>query len=82
MADEKELYDALAMLDRLEELREDLEELALNGRALDDPDVDEDLRAEAETLGVRAVADVEARMAELNAQVDLLEGPDETEGQE
>ncbi len=70
------------MLDRLEELREDLEELALNGRALDDPDVDEDLRAEAETLGVRTVADVEARMAELHAQVDLLEGPDETEGRE
>jgi hypothetical protein len=82
MADEKELYDALAMLDRLEELREDLEELALNGRALDDPDVDEDLRVEAATLGVRTVADVEARMAELNAQVDLLEGPDETEGRE
>ncbi len=82
MADEKELYDALAMLDRLEELREDLEELALNGRTLDDPDVDEDLRAEAETLSVRTVADVEARMAELNAQVDLLEGPDETEGRE
>ncbi len=67
------------MLDRLEELREDLEELALNGRTLDDPDVDEDLRAEAETLSVRTVADVEARMAELNAQVDLLEGPDEAD---
>ena len=29
--DDKELYDLLAMLDRLEEIREDLEELGLAG---------------------------------------------------
>lgn len=73
--DEKELYDLLAMLDRLEELREDLEELERQGLTPDDEAVDEDLRAEMATLGVRSVADVEARIAELNAQIDLMEGP-------
>lgn len=76
MADEKELYDLLSMLDRLEELREDLEELERRGRGLDDAGTDEELREEAAVLGVRTVADVERRIAELNAQVDLHDAPD------
>ena len=70
--DDKELYDLLSMLDRLEELREDLEELALNGQGL--AGADDDLRQEMEVLGIRDLADVERRIAELNAQVDRFEG--------
>ena len=80
MADDKDLYDLLSMLDRLEELREDLEELALSGRSIDDEDVDEDLREEVRVLGVRTIEDVERRIDELNAQVDLIDRRDEEEG--
>ena len=75
MADDKELYDLLSMLDRLEEVREDLEELEREGRSLDDQGVDEELRDEAGVLGVRTSADVERRIAELDAQVELRSDP-------
>ena len=70
--DDKELYDLLSMLDRLEDLREDLEELALNGRGV--ADADDDLRQEIDLLGIRDLDDVDRRIAELNAQVDRYEG--------
>ena len=70
--DDKELYDLLSMLDRLEDLREDLEELALNGRGV--ADADDDLRQEIDLLGIRDLGDVDRRIAELNAQVDRLGG--------
>ena len=70
--DDKELYDLLSMLDRLEDLREDLEELALNGRGV--ADADDDLRQEIDLLGIRDLDDVDRRIAELNAQVDRLGG--------
>lgn len=75
MPDDKELYDLLSMLDRLEELREDLEALELGGRGLGDDGVAAELREEAAVLGLRTVADVERRIAELNAQVDLRDDP-------
>ena len=70
--DDKELYDLLSMLDRLEDLREDLEELALNGRGI--ADAADDLRQEIDLLDIRDLDDVERRIAELNAQVDRLGG--------
>ncbi|HET8627959.1 MAG TPA: hypothetical protein VFL91_11095 [Thermomicrobiales bacterium] len=72
--DDAELYDILAELDRLEDLREDLEELALNGRTLAELPPDDEVRREAEALGLNTVEAVEARMAELNAQLDRPEG--------
>ena len=79
MADDKELYDLLSMLDRLEEVREDLEELELSGLAIDDAGVSEELREELAALGVRTIGDVERRMAELNAQIDLWEEAEDDE---
>ena len=76
--DDKELYDLLSMLDRLEDLREDLEELALSGRGA--ADADDDLRQEMELLGIRDIDDVDRRIAELNAQVDRLGGREGTDG--
>ena len=76
--DDKELYDLLSMLDRLEDLREDLEELALNGRGV--ADADDDLRQEIDLLGIRNLDDVDRRIAELNAQVDRLGGREGAEG--
>ena len=76
--DDKELYDLLSMLDRLEDLREDLEELALNGRGV--ADADDDLRQEIDLLGIRDLNDVDRRIAELNAQVDRLGGREGAEG--
>ena len=73
MADDKELYDLLSMLDRLEEVREDLEELDLRGLAIDDEGVDEELREELAALGVDSLAGVERRIAELNAQIELTD---------
>ncbi len=78
-----ELYSLMRQLDRLEELREDLQELALRGGAsLDDEDEDEDeaidieeldvaaLTAELSDLGLTTLDDVERRIAELNARLD------------
>ncbi len=76
--DDKELYDLLSMLDRLEDLREDLEELALNGRGV--ADADDDLRQEIDLLGIRDLDDVDRRIAELNAQVDHLGGREGADG--
>ena len=76
--DDKELYDLLSMLDRLEDLREDLEELALNGRGV--ADADDDLRQEIDLLGIRDLDDVDRRIAELNAQVDRLGGREGADG--
>ena len=76
--DDKELYDLLSMLDRLEDLREDLEELALNGRGV--ADADDDLRQEIDLLGIHDLDDVDRRIAELNAQVDRLGGREGAEG--
>ena len=76
--DDKGLYDVLSMLDRLEDLREDLEEVGLNGRCV--ADADDDLRQEIDLLGIRDLDDVDRRIAELNAQVDRLGGREGAEG--
>ena len=73
--DDKELYDLLAMLDRLEEIREDLEELGLAGDLGEGDAIDDELREELAVLGLRSIEDVERRIAELNAQIDLREDP-------
>ena len=73
--DDKELYDLLAMLDRLEEIREDLEEVGLVGDVGEGDAIDDELREELAVLGLRSIDDVERRIAELNAQIDLREDP-------
>ena len=80
MTTEAELYALMRQLDRLEELREDLIELALRGGAGGDDEDDEveeiepidvgALQAELDTLGLRSLDDVERRIAELNARLD------------
>jgi len=50
-ANDRSVHDLLMELDRLEEIREDLEE-----------------------LGLRTLADVEARIVELNRRIDELSG--------
>jgi len=76
-----ELYALMRQLDRLEELREDLQELALRGgESIDDEGEDEDidieeldvaaLTAELSDLGLTTLDDVERRIAELNARLD------------
>jgi uncharacterized small protein (DUF1192 family) len=75
------LYDLLTELDRLEDLREDLQELALRGGVGDDEELDEEGRAldqeailaEMTALGVRTLGEVEERIAALNARLDHLE---------
>ena len=75
------LYDLLRQLDRLEELREDLQEFALRGGAAleEDEEADADpldeaaLLAEMQTLGVKTLGEVEERIAELNERIDQLE---------
>ena len=81
MSTDAEIYALLRQLDRLEELREDLIEIALRGGTSGE-DVDDDAEADIEdldeqailqemaALGVRSLEDVERRMAELNAQLD------------
>ena len=75
MADEQTAYDLMNQLDRLEELREDLLEVTLRGGAAgDDDEIDEALlRREMAELGVASLEEIEARMADLNAQLDALE---------
>ncbi len=76
-----ELYALMRQLDRLEELREDLQELALRGgESIDDEDEDDDLEieeldvaaltAELSDLGLTTLDDVERQIAELNARLD------------
>jgi hypothetical protein len=84
MSTDAEIYALLRQLDRLEELREDLIEIALRGGTSGD-DVEDDVEADIEdideqailqemaALGVRSLEDVERRMAELNAQLDERE---------
>ncbi|MGN6672428.1 MAG: hypothetical protein ACTHMA_03950 [Thermomicrobiales bacterium] len=75
MPDDKELYDLLSMLDRLEEIREDLLEIA-GGEFVADEAEAEELREEMQSLGVSTLADIEHRIAEFNAQLDLREHDD------
>lgn len=76
MADDPTIYNLMNQLDRLEELREDLLEVALRGGVADDEgEIDEALLArEMAALGVASLEEVERRMAELNARLDALEG--------
>ncbi|MGN6756178.1 MAG: hypothetical protein ACTHMJ_07285 [Thermomicrobiales bacterium] len=75
MPDDKELYDLLSMLDRLEEIREDLLEIAGGERVADEAEAEE-LREEMQSLGVSTLADVEHSIAEFNVQLDLREHDD------
>lgn len=74
MATEAELYALMRQLDRLEELREDLLEIALRGGVSGDEiedDIDEQaVLAEMAALGVKSLDEVERRMTALNAQLD------------
>jgi DNA polymerase III delta prime subunit len=84
MSTDADIYALLRQLDRLEELREDLIEIALRGGTSGE-DVEADVEADIEdldeqailqemtALGVRSLEDVERRMAELNAQLDERE---------
>ena len=74
MPEPNPLYEILTLLDRLEDLREDLLELTLRGGAGDEEELDEELIAEEmRALKVRTLGDVEERIAELNAQIDRLD---------
>ncbi len=85
MPEPKPLYELLTQLDRLEDLREDLQELALRGGVGDDEELEEEgkvldeelILAEMTALGVRTLGEVEERIAVLNEQMDRLE---ESEG--
>jgi uncharacterized small protein (DUF1192 family) len=72
------IYEILTELDRLEDLREDLQEFALRGGATIDEDEDDVLDeaamlAEMQAVGVRTLGDLEERIAALNEQLDQLE---------
>jgi adenylosuccinate lyase len=75
------LYDLLTQLDRLEDLREDLQELALRGGVGDEEELEEEgkeldqeaILAEMTALGVKTLGEVEERIAQLNARLDHLE---------
>ena len=72
------IYEILTELDRLEDLREDLQEFALRGGATLDEDEDDALDeaamlAEMQAVGVRTLGDLEERIAALNEQLDQLE---------
>ncbi len=76
-AAEAELYALMRRLDQLEELREDLLEVALRGGTATD-EVEDDLdeaviQQTMAALEVRSLADVDRRIAELNARVDEYE---------
>jgi hypothetical protein len=81
MPEPNPLYDLLTQLDRLEDLREDLQELALRGGVGDVEELDEEgkvldeelILAEMTALGVRTLGEVEERIAALNEQIDHLE---------
>ncbi len=73
------LYALIRRLDRLEELREDLQEIALRGGTQGDEEDDiEPLDQQAITnemaaLGIRTFDDLERQIADLNAQLDARE---------
>ena len=73
------IYDLMNELDLLEELREDLLEVALRGGIVDDDEeIDEALLAqEMAALGVTSLDDVERRMVDLNEQLDELEATED-----
>ncbi len=74
MPEPNPLYEILTLLDRLEDLREDMLELTLRGGVGDEEELDEELIAEEmRALKVRTLGDVEERIAELNAQIDRLD---------
>ncbi len=73
------LYALIRRLDRLEELREDLQEIALRGGTQGDEEDDiEPLDQQAITnemaaLGIRTFDELERQIADLNAQLDARE---------
>jgi uncharacterized small protein (DUF1192 family) len=72
------IYEILTELDRLEDLREDLQEFALRGGATLDEDEDDALDeaamlAEMQAVGVQTLGELEERIAALNEQLDQLE---------
>ena len=85
MPEPNPLYDLLSQLDRLEDLREDLQELALRGGVGDVEELDEEgkvldeeaILAEMAALGVRTLGEVEERIAQLNERIDHLEAGEE-----
>ena len=83
MSADATLYALIKRLDRLEELREDLQEIALRGGTQGDEEDDvEPLDQQAITnemaaLGIRTFDELERQIADLNAQLDAREdGPD------
>lgn len=83
MSADAELYALMRRLDRLEELREDLQEVALRGGTQGDEDDDvealdqEAITNEMAALGVRTFDEIERQIAELNAQLDAREDASE-----
>ena len=79
MSADAELYALIRRLDRLEELREDLQEIALRGGTQgDEEDEVEPLDQQAITdemaaLGIRTFDELERQIADLNAQLDARE---------
>jgi uncharacterized small protein (DUF1192 family) len=72
------IYEILTELDRLEDLREDLQEFALRGGATLDEGEDDALDeaamlAEMQAVGVQTLGELEERIAALNEQLDQLE---------
>jgi hypothetical protein len=80
MSADATLYALIKRLDRLEELREDLQEIALRGGTQGDEDDDiEPLDQQAITnemaaLGIRTFDELERQIADLNVQLDAREG--------
>jgi len=85
MSADATLYALIKRLDRLEELREDLQEIALRGGTQgDEEDEIEPLDQQAITdemaaLGIRTFDELERQIADLNAQLDARE--DDLDGQ-
>lgn len=79
MSADATLYALIKRLDRLEELREDLQEIALRGGTQGDEEDDiEPLDQQAITnemaaLGIKTFDDLERQIADLNAQLDAHE---------
>lgn len=79
MSADTTLYALIKRLDRLEELREDLQEIALRGGTQGDEEDDiEPLDQQAITnemaaLGIRTFDELERQIADLNAQLDARE---------
>jgi hypothetical protein len=79
MSGDAELYALIKRLDRLEELREDLQEIALRGGTQGDEEDEiepldqQAITAEMAALDIRTFDELERRIAELNAQLDARE---------